>query len=48
MRIVAVGNVIELIALLHEDSQEEELRFGDPIFILSIEKNVAIVDKADF
>ncbi|MBN1446312.1 MAG: hypothetical protein JXA28_00155 [Bacteroidetes bacterium] len=48
VRIVAVGNVIELIALLHEDSQEEELHFGDPIFILSIEKDVAVVDKADF
>lgn len=48
VRIVTGGNVIELIALLHEDSEAEELGCGEPIFILSLDKDVAYVDRADF
>jgi len=48
VRIVAAGNVIELIALVHEDSPEEEIPYGEAIFILSLEGDVAYVDRADF
>ena len=48
VRIVTGGNVIELIALVHEDAPDEEIPYGEEIFILSLEKDVAYVDRADF
>lgn len=48
VRIVTGGNVIELIALVHEDSAVEEIAYGEEIFILGLEMDVAYVDHADF
>jgi len=48
IRIVRSGQVVELLALLHESSEAEELRPGDQVFVLTLEKDVVLVDKADF
>ena len=39
---------IELIAVQHPDSEVEQLRPGDEVFILHVEKNIVFVDRADF
>ncbi len=39
---------IELIALQHADSQAGELRPGDQVFILRVERDLVYIDQADF
>jgi hypothetical protein len=48
IRITRSGQVVELLALLHESSEADELRPGDQVFVLTLEKDVVLVDKADF
>lgn len=48
VRIEMAGQSVELLALLHADSAQEELRMGDRVFILALEKDVVLVDRGDF
>lgn len=48
VRVMTGGQIIEMLALLHEDSEADEMRQGERVFIVAIDKNVAFVDRADF
>ncbi|MDT8325700.1 MAG: hypothetical protein RRA94_16415 [Bacteroidota bacterium] len=48
VRIERAGQSVELLALLHEDSTQEELRVNDRVFILALQKDVVLVDRGDF
>jgi hypothetical protein len=48
VRITRAGQVIELLALLHEDSEHEIVQPADTVFIVAIDKDIAYVDRADF
>lgn len=48
VRVVTSGQIVEMLALLHEDSEAEELRPNEQVFIVAMDKDVAYVDRADF
>ena len=48
VRIETSGQSVELLALLHQDSEQDELHPGDRVFILALEKDVVRIDRADF
>ncbi|MCB2203902.1 hypothetical protein KQI65_04080 [bacterium] len=48
VRVEAAGQIVELLSLLHESSEADEVRPGDRVFILALEKDVVLVDKGDF
>lgn len=48
VRVENAGQIIEMLALLHEDSEAESLAPGERVFIVAIDKDVAYVDRADF
>ncbi|MBE0644021.1 MAG: hypothetical protein IH600_08065 [Bacteroidetes bacterium] len=48
VRIVVGGQIVEMLALLHEDSEAEEVRPNEHVFIVAIDKDVAYVDRGDF
>ncbi|MBR9978314.1 MAG: hypothetical protein KFH87_09515 [Bacteroidetes bacterium] len=48
VRVTHAGQVVELLALLHEDSESERIQPADRVFIVAISENIAYVDRADF
>ena len=48
VRVENAGQIIEMLALLHEDSEAESLAPGERVFIVAIDRDVAYVDRADF
>lgn len=48
VRLSTGGQVIELLAQVHPDSEREAFRYGEHVLILDIEKNIALIDEADF
>jgi hypothetical protein len=48
VRVAAGGQIIEMLALLHEDSEVDEIRQGELVFIVAFDKEVAFVDRGDF
>ncbi len=48
IRVVTSGQIVEMLALLHEDSEAEELAPNEDVFIVAMDRDVAYVDRADF
>ncbi|MFZ1729894.1 MAG: hypothetical protein WBQ23_12945 [Bacteroidota bacterium] len=48
VRVATSGQIVEMLALVHDDSESEELRQGAQVFIVAIDKDVAYVDRGDF
>lgn len=48
VRLSTGGQVIELLAQVHPDSERQAFRYGEHVLILDIEKNIALIDEADF
>jgi membrane protein implicated in regulation of membrane protease activity len=48
VRITISGHRVEMLALLHADAAADDLRAGERVFIVAIDRDVAHVDRADF
>ncbi len=48
VRVATSGQIIEMLALIHEDSEANEIRQGEQVFIIALGNDVAYVDRADF
>ena len=48
IRLSVGGQMVELVSIIHPDSTREDFRYGEHALVLDIERNVALLDEADF